>query len=140
VLSISDLDLVDLDNFSRFVLEANKVRTSDYAKAILMDAQHATNETRKLWESIYFLGRLPRAFERMAKVLLTFPSFEKVRFVPLPKANTTVQPLNDPLGLEKVLFIAHSRQQNTCTRIVWMTGCPMIPTFLKFLDFRTCRV
>jgi hypothetical protein len=68
-----------------------------------VDSQLATNETRKLWESIYFLGRLRSAFERMARVLLTFPSFEKVRFVPLPKANITSQPLNNPLGLEKTL-------------------------------------
>ena len=72
VFSISDLDLSHLDNLSRFVLDANQVRTSNYAKAILVDSQLATNETRKLWESIYFLSRLRSAFERMTRVLLTF--------------------------------------------------------------------
>jgi hypothetical protein len=68
-----------------------------------VDSQLATNKITNLWESIYFLGRLRSAFERMTRVLLTFPSFEKVRFVPLPKAKITAQSLNNPLGLEKTL-------------------------------------
>jgi hypothetical protein len=103
ILSINDLDLSQLDNLSRLVLEANQVRKSNYAKTILVDSQLATNESRKLWGSIYFLGRLRSAFERMTRVLLTFPSFEKVRFVLLPKSNITAQSLNNPLGLEKTL-------------------------------------
>lgn len=103
VFSINDMDHSHLDTLNRLVLEANQVRKSTHAKAILVESALATSETRRLWEGIYFLGRLRGAFERMVKVLETFPSFEKIRFIPLPKANLTIQPFNNPLGLEKTL-------------------------------------
>jgi hypothetical protein len=103
IFSISDIDLTHFDKLSQLILAANQVRTSDHGKALLVDSQSATHETRKLWESIYFLGRLRSAFKRMKNVLLTFPSFEKVRFVPLPKSSITAQSLNSPLGLERTL-------------------------------------
>jgi hypothetical protein len=102
IFSVNDMDL-SLEDLNRFVLKAHKVRNSSYAKTILLDSNAATNGSMKLWESIYFLGRLRSAFERMTRVLQTFPSFEKVRFVPLPKANATAPSLNNPLGLEKTL-------------------------------------
>jgi hypothetical protein len=102
IFSINDMDLSP-DDLNSLVLKANQVRNSPYAKTILLDSNVATNGTRKLWESIYFLSRLRSAFERMTKVLSTFPSFEKVRFVPLPKAKTTAPSLNNPLGLDKTL-------------------------------------
>jgi hypothetical protein len=103
VSSANGIDLSHLENLSRFVLEANQIRKSGCARTILVDSQLATNDTRKLWESIYFLGRLRSAYDRMTKVLCTFPSFENVRFIPLPKVNFTAQSFNNPLGLEKTI-------------------------------------
>lgn len=102
VFSVNDMDS-HLDVLSGLVKEASHVRTSKYAKAVLLDSQLATPETRKLWENIYFLGRLRTAFKRMRKVILTFPSFQKVKFVPLLPANNTSRTKHNPLGLERTL-------------------------------------
>lgn len=116
----NDLDLSDLDNLGRFVLEANQVRKPNHAKTILVDSQLATNETRKLWESIYFLGRLRSAFEGMTRVLWAFPSFEKIRFIPLSKSNITTHSLHNPPGLEKTLQLLG--QNMTATTVKHLLG------------------
>ncbi|OGM40065.1 hypothetical protein ABOM_011281 [Aspergillus bombycis] len=84
---------------SVLVVEAYELRMMKPVRERLYTSRHSTPRTKKLWESICFLGRLRVAFKTFKDIALNLPSFKKVTIIPISRDIATQKALQSPLNL-----------------------------------------
>ncbi|KAE8422878.1 hypothetical protein BDV36DRAFT_244721 [Aspergillus pseudocaelatus] len=89
------------DRHSLLVIKVYELRMMKPVRELLQTSPHSTPRTKKLWESIYFLGRLRAAFETFKDIALNLPSFKKVTIIPVPRDIATQKALQRPLNLSQ---------------------------------------
>ncbi|CAG8984236.1 hypothetical protein HYALB_00004219 [Hymenoscyphus albidus] len=92
-----------LTECGKFVTEAYDIwraRDAKHVNHLLNDSPPAFTDTRKLWENIYYLGRLQGAFATIKESLATIPSFSRIKFTLVEAREVLITPLQNKLGLE----------------------------------------
>ncbi|KNG83331.1 hypothetical protein ANOM_008385 [Aspergillus nomiae NRRL 13137] len=89
------------DRHSVLIVKAYELRMMKPVRELLHTSHHSTPRTKKLWESICFLGRLRVAFETFQDIALNLPSFKKVTIILIPRDIATQKALQRPLNLDQ---------------------------------------
>ncbi|KAF8848410.1 hypothetical protein BDZ45DRAFT_810815 [Acephala macrosclerotiorum] len=91
-----------IDRHNTLVKKAFDLRTTKDVQALLRTSLHATPRTGKLWESIYFLGRIRVAFLASLKITHELPSFSNVTMHLVAREKTVQNALEGALRLKDV--------------------------------------
>jgi len=91
-----------IDRHNTLVTKAFDLRETRNVQELLRTSVHATPRTAKLWESIYFLGRIRTAFLTFLKTAHQLPSFSNVAIHLIAREKTAQNALEGALRLKDV--------------------------------------
>jgi hypothetical protein len=91
-----------VDKHKALVTKAFDLRSTKGVQKLLQTSPHATAKTGKLWESIYFLGRIRLAFLAFLKITNELPSFSNVTIHLVAREKTIPNALDGALRLKDV--------------------------------------
>jgi hypothetical protein len=91
-----------VDKHKALVTKAFDLRSTRGVQKLPQTSPHATAKTRKLWESIYFLGRIQLAFLTSLKIAKELPSFSNVTLHLVAREKTVQNVFDGALRLKDV--------------------------------------
>lgn len=108
-----------LHRHSRLVRKAFDIRMMNTVQELLQTSIHATPKSRKLWDSICFLGKLKVVFENFKQTAVELPSFCKVSIHLIPYDVATVHSaLTGAITLKQVFDLLKLPLNESTAKIV----------------------
>lgn len=116
---VDELDKGLLHRHGKLAKKAFDIRKMNTVQELLQSSVHATSKSRKLWESICFLGKVRVAFEKFKKTALEMPNFSRVEIHLVPYNKAAAQsPLIKAITLEQTFALLRLPFKESTVKVV----------------------